>query len=72
MYPDKTSGVTLKCHKLHQAVGRVPHSRTTLRLTKRQATSSERQTNIRAYDYLAAFCQLQPVHTIFGAVPDFL
>ncbi|KIP03772.1 hypothetical protein PHLGIDRAFT_110421 [Phlebiopsis gigantea 11061_1 CR5-6] len=55
MYPDKTSGVTLKCHKLQQA-----------------ATLSERQTNIRAYDYLASFCQLQPVHAIFGAAPDFL
>ena len=71
MYPDKTSGVTLKCHKLQQAVGYVPHSRTS-QLTERQATASERQTNIRAYDYLAAFCRLQPVHTIFGAVPDFL
>lgn len=38
----------------------------------RQATLSERQTNIRAYDYLATFCRQQPVHAIFGDTPDFL
>ena len=52
--------------------GSLPRPRTSPRLTRQQATLSERQTNIRAYDYLAAFCRLQPVHAVFGDAPDFL
>ena len=37
-----------------------------------QAMYSERQTIVRAYDYLSAFCRSNRVHFIYGKKPDYV
>ncbi|PCH37587.1 alpha/beta-hydrolase [Wolfiporia cocos MD-104 SS10] len=56
-YPDKTSGVTLKCTRAQEAACYRDHTNTG---------------RVRAYNYLATLCAVYPVHVLYGAVDDYI
>ncbi|KAH9831745.1 Alpha/beta hydrolase fold-1 [Rhodofomes roseus] len=56
-YPDKTSGVTLKCTRAQEAACYRDHYNTG---------------RVRAYNYLPTLCASRPVHVLYGAIDDYI
>lgn len=74
-YPDKTSGVTLKCTKRQEAVSTLlSNVAESKRLTPSQATFRDNCNTgrVRGYNYLSTLCASRPVHVVFGAVDDYM